>query len=146
MLPASAKRTDNGMATDLITPDEWRRRELDAWTEAAFQEWLRKRATEYGWMFYHTWNSRKSAPGFPDAIIVRPPDVDYEWRPLIVAELKRQNASRPSGHQVRWLDAFRATAAALGATDDIIVRLWRPADQPAITALLLGARDWETMN
>ena len=60
---------------------------------------------------YHTFNSRKSEPGFPDEVIVLP-------RRLIVAELKSERG-RVTPDQRRWLDAF-------GSLCFGEVYLWRP--------------------
>ena len=64
---------------------------------------------------YHTWNSRRSEPGFPDEVIVLP-----RTGRLIVAELKSEKG-RVSKNQQRWLDAF---ATIPGAE----VFVWRPRD------------------
>ena len=61
---------------------------------------------------YHTGDSRKSEPGFPDELILLP---DAGRR--IAAELKTEGA-KPALAQARWLDAFAACG--------FEVYLWRP--------------------
>jgi hypothetical protein len=81
------------------------------------KEWLeqvRKLAVEfYGWELYHPWLSIRSARGWPDIALVRPPR-------LILAELKTDKGKlRPS--QERWL-------ALLGQCPGVEVYVWRPSD------------------
>jgi len=52
-----------------------------------------------GWRSYHTFDSRRSAAGFPDLVLVRDR--------VVFAELKRQGAL-PRRDQVEWLDALAA--------------------------------------
>ena len=40
-------------------------------TEKQFQSHLVKYAKNRGWQVYHTYDSRKSTPGFPDLVLVR---------------------------------------------------------------------------
>ena len=53
-------------------------------TEAEHLEQVKAVALTCGWRLYHTFDSRRSAAGFPDLVLVRPPRV-------IFAELKREN-------------------------------------------------------
>lgn len=64
-----------------------------------------------GLRFYHTWDSRKSAPGFVDCVIAIP----TQGR-TIFAELKTQKGA-PTIEQRHWLDALSATGPTF---------LWRP--------------------
>jgi hypothetical protein len=63
--------------------------------------------------FYHTWDSRKSEPGFPDCVIVLP----VQGRTLFV-ELKKQHAGM-SPEQGAWLRD-------LSETKGVECYLWRP--------------------
>ena len=65
------------------------------------------------WLFFHDWDSRKNAPGFPDLVLVKPPRI-------IFAELKRQRG-RVRPMQTVWLDA-------LGGCAGVETYLWRPSD------------------
>ena len=90
-------------------------------SEKAFTAAVVALAGAHGWEPYHTHDSRRSQPGFPDLVLVRPPA-------LILAELK-VGANAPTPDQDRWL-------ALLGAVPGVRVRLWRPEGWPAIAAEL----------
>lgn len=67
-------------------------------SEADFQWWLRKRALEFGWLYHHNYDSRRSDPGFPDTVMVR-------GDRIIFAELKTPKG-KLSGPQTTWLEAL----------------------------------------
>ena len=52
-------------------------------SEKSFMASVVKLATLTGWLCYHTFNSRRSSPGFPDLVMVKPPKV-------LFIELKRE--------------------------------------------------------
>lgn len=58
----------------------------------------------FGWRWYHTWNSRRSAAGFPDLTAVHPVGG------VIFVELKSERG-RLTETQREWLDALRAAGA-----------------------------------
>ena len=66
-----------------------------------------------GWRVYHTFDSRRSEPGFPDLVMVR-------GGRLIAAELKSETG-RPTRAQVDWLRD-------LEAVESVETYLWRPSD------------------
>lgn len=68
--------------------------------EAAFQVRVVRLATDRGWRVYHTHDSRRSDPGFPDLVLVRPPRV-------LFVELKA-GRRRLSDDQVAWLELLEA--------------------------------------
>ncbi len=74
-----------------------------------------------GWRGYHTHDSRRSAPGFPDLILCRGPR-------LLALELKR-DGGRPTRPQLEWLHV-------LGQVPGVEARIVRPADWPAVQDLL----------
>lgn len=76
-------------------------------------------ARSRGWKVYHTRDSRRSDPGFPDLILIR--------RYVLVVELKIAKG-RTTAAQAEWLAAFRAA--------DVPAVVWRPADWPRIQEVL----------
>ena len=89
-------------------------------TEKEFQQMVLDLAGYLGWTCYHTFDSRRSQPGFPDLVLVRPPR-------LVFAELKSERG-RTTPQQQEWLDLLEGTPAE--------TYLWRPADWDAIRAIL----------
>lgn len=82
-------------------------------TEKEFQAQVLQLARLAGWRFYHTHDSRRSTPGFPNLVMVRPPVI-------VFAELKTQ-AGKVRPEQRDWFDA-------LGGCETAGTRLWRPSD------------------
>lgn len=75
-------------------------------------------AERLGWLVYHTFDSRRSQPGYPDLTLVRASDGR-----LIHVELKRERGTfRPE--QVIWLGELREVARERGTE----VYTWRPSD------------------
>lgn len=99
-------------------------------TERQLQDGIVELARILGWLAYHTHDSRRSQPGFPDLVLVR-------GERLIFAELKSENG-RVSPAQKVWLGALEHVAGEVErSTDDrrsrpgrVEVYLWRPADWP----------------
>ena len=91
------------------------RRNATSWyeTEADFQAKVLELAKVCGWLAYHTFDSRRSQPGFPDLVLVRPPQI-------VFVELKSARGA-VRYEQAVWI-------AALSACTDVTTRLWRPAD------------------
>ena len=73
-------------------------------------------ALKLGWLCYHTYDSRKSAPGFPDLVLLRRDR-------LVFIELKTERA-RTSPAQEEWLRGL----ASLHGDGRPECYLWRPAD------------------
>lgn len=93
-----------------------------ALTEKQFQAQVLQLASLSGWRCYHTFDSRRSSPGFPDLVLVRPPR-------LLLVELKTdQGRLRPE--QAAWLDVLA------GCEDAPEVHLWRPSSWGEIEATL----------
>lgn len=93
-------------------------------TEDQFQSTLIEAARLLGWLAYHTHDSRRSEPGFPDLVLVHP-----KRRRLVFAELKSERGTvKPA--QLRWHEAL------IAAGQEIYV--WRPADLQAAVKLLGG--------
>ena len=72
-------------------------------TEAEFQQAVVELAELCGWLVYHTYDSRRSAPGFPDLVLAR-------QNVLLFWELK-VSKGRATPAQRGWLDALKATGA-----------------------------------
>jgi VRR-NUC domain len=89
-------------------------------SEKAWMATVLEAARACGWLAYHTHNSRRSAPGFPDVVAVR------GGRVLFV-ELKAEGG-RLSEAQAEWL------AALGGAGAD--VHVWRPSDWDLVQEVL----------
>jgi VRR-NUC domain len=90
-----------------------------AMTEAELQDAVVDLAKLRGWLLYHTHDSRRSAGGFPDLVLVR--------GRVIFAELKSERG-RVEALQRLWLHRLEAAGAEC--------YLWRPSDWPTIDALL----------
>lgn len=90
-------------------------------TEAQFQARVVAYAKAAGWMVYHTFDSRKSEPGFPDLVMVRGED-------MVCAELKSE-AGRLKPEQAQWI-------AALGAVEDVDAFVWRPSNWDELMEVL----------
>ena len=78
-------------------------------------------------LVYHTFDSRRCAPGFPDLVMVHP-----ETGRIVIAELKAEGGyARPE--QRAWLEAFRKNPA-------VEVYVWKPRHWEEIQEIL-GVRD-----
>lgn len=91
--------------------------------EAAVQRTIVDLATTLRWRSYHTYDSRRSAGGYPDLTLARDR--------VVFAELKRQG-EKPRADQVEWLDALAGGGGE--------VYLWRLGDFEEIKRVL--SRDW----
>lgn len=77
-----------------------------------------------GWWLYHTNNSLRSEPGWPDLVLIRGCE-------LVFAELKREDGKlRPA--QARVLELLEATGAECA--------VWRPSDEVRVFARLRRER------
>lgn len=84
-------------------------------SEATLQTNIVAAAKALGWHTYHTHDSRRSDPGFPDLCLVH-----SKQDRCLFAELKRQNGrSRPD--QLIWADNLKALSY-------VEYHLWRPSD------------------
>lgn len=95
------------------------------------------------WRGYHTHDSRKSAPGFPDLVLLRTPPRNSGFLAMqprmVVVELKNAG-EHPTREQQDWLECFWVQGAE--------VYIWVPNDEPAICEVLLAdvvhprSREW----
>ncbi len=84
--------------------------------ERDFLEQVRHLAKQFQWFCYHTHDSRRSEPGFPDLVLCKPPE-------LIVVELKTA-VGRVTPAQKQWLEGLSGCG--------IETYLWRPQDMAYI--------------
>lgn len=87
--------------------------------EATFQSQVLEMAKRLHWLAYHTRDSRRSEPGFPDLVLVRDR--------VIFAELKSERG-KMSPEQITWRDALRSAGAEFYE--------WRPSDLQHIATIL----------
>jgi hypothetical protein len=93
-------------------------------SERAFMQAVRREALANNYMFYHTFDSRRSAPGFFDCVLAKP------GYPLVLAELKTETGIITI-EQKRWYDTVvQATG--------VECYLWRPDDMEDICRVLRG--------
>lgn len=97
-----------------LTPTEYRARQAAAMTEAVLQTRVIAHARATGWLAYHTHDSRRSQPGFPDLVLVS------ERRGRVLFRELKTERGRLSEPQREWLRALAA------AGQDAAV--WRPTD------------------
>lgn len=90
-------------------------------TEKKFMAQVIEVASWYSWISYHTHDSRRSEPGFPDLVLVRPPSV-------LFVELKT-DTGRTTPTQKTWIKALEQCPG-------VEVYLWRPRDFEAIVLRL----------
>lgn len=88
-------------------------------TEREWQAQVVDAARLMGWRVYHTHDSRRSAPGWPDLALVRDR--------LVMAELKTETG-RVSPEQQQWLALLDAAG--------VETHLWRPSDLDEVLAVL----------
>jgi hypothetical protein len=92
-----------------------------AMKEAEWQRWVVRLAGMNKWLIYHTYDSRRSQPGFPDLVLV-----GHER--LIFCELKSEKG-RLRKEQKVWLSALLATK-----TCETYV--WRPSEHESVRKIL----------
>lgn len=103
---APRQPTLEGVAVPELTERQWQTKVVEA-------------ARALGWWSYHTHNSQRSDPGFPDLVLVR--------ERVVYAELKREKG-RTTKTQDQVLDLLRHAGQE--------VHVWRPSDWPAVLAAL----------
>lgn len=111
--------------TNYLPMTESQRVIAKAMSEAELQDFVRNTAAATGWLYYHTYDSRRSDPGFPDCVMVKNGTV-------IFAELKTEK-KKLTDSQERW----RLRLEVASDFGDVHYYLWRPSDMEAIRARLL---------
>ena len=92
--------------------------------ERDFQRRVIKLAKLNSWLVYHTHDSRKSQPGFPDLVLARRGRV-------IFAELKK-NGAKATPEQLKWLYALNGC--------ETVAKVWWPMDFAEIEDVLGGGK------
>lgn len=88
----------------------------DTMTERDLEYFVRAAAQRFGWFRFHVYRSKGSEPGWPDEVLLRPPE-------MIVAELKSAKG-KVTEAQERVLAMLEACG--------IETYIWRPSDLDAI--------------
>jgi len=94
----------------------------EALTEGRFLAKILGVAQRQGWLSYHTHNSRRSAPGFPDLVLCRPGE-------LLCIEVKTAQGKLTLPQQT-WLQMLERVGT------PVEVAVWRPGEWPAILTRL----------
>lgn len=100
---------------------------LDAITERELSEWFRQLCAVRHLFAYHTHDSRRSDPGFPDWVVI------LRDGGLIFAELKAERG-KLSRAQLRWGAALTGVEEATGGR--VRYRVWRPSDRDEVERVL----------
>jgi hypothetical protein len=87
-------------------------------SEKQWQQQVVELAELYGWRVYHTYDSRRSNPGFPDLVLVRESSRELLW-----VELKTDKGSLRTAQRA-WLDALETCGQE--------THVWRPRDFDAV--------------
>jgi len=98
--------------------------EHTSWSEEEFLQVVKDLAQAFNWKIYHTRDSRRSDPGFPDLAMVRAQPAPAR---ILFAELKTAKGKLTKA-QDEWLEELRA-----GCKE---VYLWRPDDIQEIAEIL----------
>jgi hypothetical protein len=89
--------------------------------EEQLQERVRELAEQYGWRYFHVYDSRKSPEGWPDTVLLK-------GERAIIAELKSATGIVTEA-QHAWLTAW-------GQVQHIACHVWRPEHLQEIETLL----------
>ena len=84
-------------------------------TEKELEGLVKDTAASFGWMRYHTFDSRRSTPGFPDDVLVHP-----TTGRLLFRELKTEKGAVTEA-QTLWLETLHEAKAPSAS-------VWRPKD------------------
>lgn len=90
--------------------------------EEAFRQQVRGIARMFGWMMYHTYDSRRSDPGYPDETMAHP-----QRKRVIFVEFKNEKG-KVTDAQWKWLDALARAGQE--------VAVWRPQHMERIVQVL----------
>lgn len=99
---------------------------LQAMTEKQWQGWVIRVAKQFGWFYYHPYDSRKSVPGYPDLTLLR--------ERTIFVELKTEHGTL-SKEQEKWRDRIQACSG-------VEYYLWRPRHWRKVVETLQHRQTW----
>lgn len=85
-------------------------------SEKAWQAFVVECAQLNDWWVHHHFDSRRSEPGWPDLVLIRPPE-------LLIVELKREGG-KVTAAQGRVLTMLEQC--------HVDVAVWRPVDEPEV--------------
>lgn len=94
-------------------------------SEKTLQATVARLARQHNYLYYHTFDSRRSPSGFVDCVLAKP------GAPLLCLELKTATGQVTPAQQA-WL-------AALAQCTAVHAQVIRPADLEALVTLLRGA-------
>lgn len=97
--------------------------------EKEFQQSIIDLAKATGWYVYHTYDSRRCTPGFPDLVLIKPPT-------LLFREIKTETG-RLTDAQKKWLSMLDESG--LNAS------IWRPTNWPEIEETLKEGKSKNTV-
>ena len=98
-------------------------------TEREFQAQVLALARLWGSRCYHTHDSRRSVPGFPDLVLCKPAGEEGPGR-VIFAELKKETGTLEPEQRL-WLEALRSCPG-------VEVYVWKPRNLEDIRRILGG--------
>jgi len=112
-----------------VTTKPRHERWMDTISEAAFQRSVEDFAALMGWVFrYHVYDARRSNPGFPDLVLVRPPRVIFAELKDAKGRVRKAKVGQPP-QQAEWLEALLQCPG-------VETYLWRPSDWNQIVEVL----------
>ncbi len=115
-----------------LTSADYRRQVESAMTEKEFMVEIIHHARIFGWLVYHTHDSRHSAKGYPDLTLCH-----SKLKRILFMEVKTERG-KVGAAQYEWLDAINAA----GGT----ARVVRPSDWDQVVRLLEGGKNDEDGN
>lgn len=93
-------------------------------TEKAWQATVARLAKQHTWLFYHTFDSRRSPSGFVDCVMAK------AGSPLLCVELKTDTGQVTPAQQA-WLEA-------LAGCSGVVAEVWKPSALDEIVKRLRG--------
>jgi len=112
-----------------LTSEEYQQQKWDEMSERSFGLRVERIAREHGWLYYHTFNAKHSAGGYPDYHFVQ--DLERHTEPLqsFYAELKTERGKTTSKQEL-WARLLIAAGYEY--------HLWRPHDESDIELRFSG--------